>query len=115
MLVQIVNDSPNIRETIKSVLDGLSIEFIEATDGDQAIRQYAERKPNVVIMDIDMEQMDGIAATKSIRAMAPNARVIILTQYDDKDLRAAAWEAGAAEVVLKDDLLVLGTIFTRHV
>lgn len=107
MLIQIIDDSPNMRETIKSVLGGLMAEFIEASDGDEAIMQYASRRPDVVIMDIRMDRIDGIAATRAIRTLSPSARVVVLTQYDDNDLRAAAHEAGAEGYVLKDDLSAL--------
>ena len=70
MLIQIVDDSPNMRRTIKSVLGGLSAEFIESSDGDEAVKHYANRKPDFVIMDIRMERMDGIAATRAIRSQA---------------------------------------------
>jgi len=104
MLIQIVDDSPNMRDTIKSVLSRLNAEFIESSDGEEAVKQHASRKPDLVIMDIRMEQMDGIAATRAIRGAAPDARVVVVTQYDDKDLRAAARDAGAAGYILKDDL-----------
>jgi len=107
MLIQIVDDSPNMREAIKSVLSGLGAEFIESGDGDDAVKQYANRKPDLVIMDIRMERTDGIAATRAIRTTHPEARVVIVTQYDDNDLRNAAREAGAIGYVLKDDLSAL--------
>jgi len=92
MLIQIVDDSPNMREAIKSVLSRLGAEFIESTDGDEAVEQYASRKPDLVIMDIRMERMDGIAATCAIRGQSPDASVLLVTQYDDNDLRFAARE-----------------------
>lgn len=107
MLIQIVDDSPNMRETIKSVLGGLSASFIESGDGDEAVAQYHAQKPDLVIMDIRMERTDGIAATRAIRSRHPEARVVVVTQYDDNDLRIAAREAGAMGYVLKDDLSVL--------
>jgi two-component system response regulator DegU len=107
MLIQIVDDSANMRSAIKSVLNGVGVEFIEAGDGDEAVAQYASRKPDVVIMDIRMRKMDGITATRAIRTLSPAARVVMVTQYDDDDLRAAARAAGAEGYVLKDDLSVL--------
>ena len=104
MLIQIVDDSPNMRAAIKSVLDGLSAEFIESSDGDDAVQQYSAHRPDFVIMDIRMQRMDGITATRAIRSRSPNAQVVIVTQYDDHDLRSAAREAGAVGYVLKDDL-----------
>ena len=104
MLIQIVDDSPNMRETIKSVLGGLNADFIESSDGDDAVREYTLHKPDLVIMDIRMERMDGIAATRAIRRTSPDARVVIMTQYDNDDLRGEALQAGAAGYFLKDDL-----------
>ncbi len=100
MLIKIVDDSPNMREAIKSVLSGLSTEFIESGDGDEAVKQYSSRMPDLVIMDIRMERMDGIATTRAIRSKYPEARVVVVTQYDDDDLRIAAREAGAIGYVL---------------
>jgi len=113
MLIQIVDDSSNMRETIKSVLDGLGAEFIESGDGDDAIRQYARHVPDLVVMDIRLGRMDGIAATHAIRRTSPGARVVVVTQYDDNDLRAAAKAAGATAYILKDDLSVLRGIVAR--
>lgn len=104
MLIQIVDDSSNMRETIKSVLGGLGAIFIESADGDDAVVQFSRARPDLVIMDIRMGRMDGLAATRAIRALAPGARIVVVTQYNDDDLRVAAREAGAAGFVLKDDL-----------
>jgi DNA-binding NarL/FixJ family response regulator len=104
MLIQIVDDSANMRGAIKSVLGGLSAEFIESSDGDEAVKQFALHRPDLVIMDIRMERMDGIAATRAIRRQSPLAQVVMMTQYDDDDLRTAARDAGAAGYILKDDL-----------
>ena len=104
MLIQIVDDSSNMREAIKSVLVGLSAEFIESSDGEEGVKQYLMCKPDLVIMDIRMERLDGIAATRTILGLTPNAQVIMVTQYNDHELRNAAREAGAVGYVLKDDL-----------
>ena len=104
MLIQIADDSTNMRETIKSVLTSLGATFIESANGEEAVACYAARRPDLVIMDIRMEPMDGIAATRAILECSPDARVIIVTQYDDTDLHAASMKAGALGYILKDDL-----------
>ncbi len=113
VLIQIVDDSPNMREAIKSVLSELSAEFIESGDGDDAVKQFANQRPDLVIMDIRMGRIDGIEATCAIRMISPDAQVIVLTQYDDNDLREAARSAGATAYVLKDDLSQLLNIIPK--
>jgi CheY-like chemotaxis protein len=110
MVIQIVDDSSNMRDIIKSVLGGLDAEFVESGDGGEAVIQYERHRPDLVIMDIRLKEMDGIAASRAIRSRSPGARIVIVTQYDDADLRAAARSAGAEEYVLKDDLSVLREI-----
>jgi|WetSurMetagenome_2_1015567.scaffolds.fasta_scaffold283788_2 DNA-binding NarL/FixJ family response regulator len=107
MFIQIVDDSPNMRATIKSILGDSGATFIESGNGEDAVQQYREIRPDLILMDIRMERVDGIAATRAIRAIDPGARIIIVTQYDDDDLRNAAREAGAEGYVLKDDLSAL--------
>jgi CheY-like chemotaxis protein len=104
VIIQIVDDNPDIRETIKSVLGRLAAEFVESGDGDEAVRHFAEHKPDLVTMDLRMGHTDGIAAVRSIRRLSERARVIIVTQYDNDDLRSAAMNAGAEGYILKDDL-----------
>ena len=56
-------------------------------------------------MDLQMERLSGIEATRRIRAAWPEARIVIVTEYDDQHWRAAARQAGACGYLLKDDLL----------
>ncbi|MGA9119455.1 MAG: response regulator transcription factor [Bacteroidota bacterium] len=110
MLIQIVDDNHHMRQTIRSVLAGLHPTFIESGSGEEGIRQFIEFLPDIVLMDIRMDRMDGISATRMIRRAVPDAQVIIVSQYDDHELRVAAGKAGAAGYVLKDDLLQLPEI-----
>jgi DNA-binding NarL/FixJ family response regulator len=74
----------------------------EACDGREAVERYAELRPDVVLMDLRMPRMDGIAATSAIRRADPHARVVVLTMYEgDVDIHRAL-AAGAIGYFLKE-------------
>ncbi len=107
MKILIVDDNARMRRAIRSLLADLADEFCECADGAAASAAHAEHRPDLVLMDIAMTEMDGITATRAIIAADPSARIVIVTGYDDKKLRAAAQAAGACGYVLKDNLLDL--------
>ena len=95
-----------MRNLIKSVVSNLA-ETVECADGSEALSAYLEQRPDWVLMDIEMSDGDGIAATKQITAAFPEAQIIMVTDYDDADLREAARKAGARHYLVKEDLLAL--------
>lgn len=102
-----------MRRTLRALLTAAADEIREATDGAQAEAAFEEQLPDWVIMDVQMRPVGGLAATRAITARHPDARIIILTQFDDPDLRASAREAGARAFVTKDDLQALqGLVLT---
>lgn len=109
--VLIVDDTPQTRETISRSLSFQSeIEVIAAAEnGAQAIELAKQTKPDVVLMDINMPDMDGITATASVLSQVPHAQVIILTVQNDPDYLRKAMMAGAHDFLSKppelDDLL----------
>jgi len=103
----IVEDSAPVRRLIKSVVADLAEEIYECANGTEALTEYSRYQPDFVLMDIRMSLMDGIAATRQIRKADPGARIIIVTDYDQIDLREAAKRAGAIGYVVKDNLLDL--------
>jgi two-component system, NarL family, response regulator LiaR len=105
MKILIVEDSEKMRQVIKSFVVSLAEEVSECVDGSEALTAYEQHQPDWVLMDIMMKGMDGLAATRKIKASYPDARIVIVTSYDDVDLRAAARSAGACEYVTKDNLL----------
>ena len=107
MRVLIVEDNVRMREMIKLFLHGLAEEITERNDGDEALAAYRDFAPDWVLMDIGMEKMDGLEATRQIIAAFPMARIVIVTQYDDLELRQAARKAGAQAYVTKSNLLPL--------
>lgn len=74
----------------------------EAGDGEEAVRLAKELKPDVIIMDISMPKLNGIEATKQIKAFQPSATILILTAYDYEQYVFALLDAGAAGYLLKD-------------
>ena len=101
--VLIADDHPVVRAGLKGLLDGAAdFEVVgEASDGLEAVARTAELSPDVVLMDLRMPNLDGVAAIRRIRAADPEARVLVLTTYDsDADILPAI-EAGATGYLLK--------------
>ncbi|HEX5430843.1 MAG TPA: response regulator transcription factor [Bryobacteraceae bacterium] len=99
-----VDDHPLVRKGIASILENeADMELVaEAGNGREAVAKYAEHRPDVVLMDLRMPQMDGIEATRAIRRDDPEARIIALTSYDgDQDIYRAL-EAGVRGYILKE-------------
>jgi DNA-binding NarL/FixJ family response regulator len=109
----IVDNDAGIRRLMASVLAPLAPEIVECADGADALAAYEAHHPDVVLMDIAMQRLDGIAATAAITAVHPAARVLIVTNYDDTDLREAASVAGACGYVLKENLLQIPPLLER--
>jgi DNA-binding NarL/FixJ family response regulator len=105
--VLVVDDHAILREGICSLLASHDdIEVVgQAADGREAIEKVREVMPDVVLMDIAMPLMDGLEATRRIRADNPNVKVIILTQYERKDYILSSLRAGASGCVLKKGLV----------
>jgi DNA-binding NarL/FixJ family response regulator len=103
----IVEDNENMRRMIRSIVAEMAGETYECADGSGALAAYAEHRPDWVLMDVKMNQMDGITATRQIKKAFPQANIMIVSDYDDHDLRLAAREAGASEYVIKESLLDL--------
>jgi two-component system response regulator DegU len=103
----IVDDSERMRRMIKRLIKNVLAEVWECSDGSQALEAYTTHHPDWVLMDIEMKDMDGITATREIRAIFPEARIVIVSNYDSDELRAAASEAGACGYIVKENLIDL--------
>ena len=110
----IVEDNQRMRQLLRRLVNDLADEVIECSDACDALAAYAASQPDWVLMDVVMPGMDGITATRHIKAAFPKANVVIITDYGDAQLRAAARAAGACGYVLKEDLLALRAILSRH-
>ncbi|MGH9448674.1 MAG: response regulator, partial [Terriglobia bacterium] len=76
----------------------------EAANGREAAEAALRERPDVIIMDITMPEMDGIAATREIRKLLPEVRILMLSMHDSGPLIDSALRAGASGYMLKDDL-----------
>jgi DNA-binding NarL/FixJ family response regulator len=102
--VLLADDHAMVRQGLRSVLECYSdLEVIgEAKDGDEAVASAAKLEPTLIVMDINMPKMDGITATRFIKAQNPQTVVLGLS-IDVKDYQANAMkQAGAFEVLTKD-------------
>ncbi|MGW6936850.1 response regulator [Lentzea sp. NPDC054927] len=102
--ILIVDDQALFREALTALLEVQpEIEVVgEAGNGEQAVRLAAELRPDVVLMDLRMPVLDGIAATGRLRVEQPEVRVLALTTFDDDADVFAALRAGAVGYLLKD-------------
>jgi DNA-binding NarL/FixJ family response regulator len=101
--VLLADDQELIRSGLRTVLEaegGFEV-VAEAADGREAVAHAQRLKPDVVLMDIRMPEMDGIEATRAIAATAPETRVLVLTTYDLDEYVYAALTAGASGFLLK--------------
>lgn len=107
LVVALVDDNRAMRALIRSLVEEVTPVIHEFDDAESALDAYARIRPDWVLMDIELDGMDGIAGTRAIRRMDPEARVIIVTGHGEEPYRRAASEAGASAFVLKEDLLDL--------
>lgn len=102
--ILIVDDHPVVRDGLRGMLAGQpGFEVVgEAANGLQAVELVGRLAPQVVLMDLRMPELDGVAATRQIRATCPAVKILVLTTYDtDADILKAI-EAGATGYLLKD-------------
>lgn len=99
----LVDDQPSVRMGLRMRL-ALEPDVMivgEAGDGEAALALARSLHPDVIIMDVQMPRMDGIAATAALRTIAPASGVVLLSLYDDATTRARGREAGALAFVQK--------------
>jgi len=102
--VLIVDDHEIVRQGLRTYLELLDeIEVVgESQNGLEAVAQVHQHKPDVVLMDLVMPEMDGIQATHQIRDISPDTKVIVLTSFAEDDKVFPAIKAGAVGYLLKD-------------
>lgn len=110
MMLLIVDDNAAMRRLMRRLTCDLAERTEECADGTQALSAYEQHQfseADWVLMDIEMAQMDGLTATRSLCAAHPEARVIIVTKHNDEALRTTAFKHGACGFLAKENLLEL--------
>lgn len=103
--VLVVDDHAFIRRGVRSILEPFPEWELcgEAENGQEAIQKAGELRPAVVVMDVSMPIMDGIAATEVIKRTLPETRVVLLTLHNSQEMLRKGFQAGARGFVLKSD------------
>ena len=104
--VLLVDDHVLVRAGIRALIEGIEGAQIvaEASNGREAISLAREHKPDLVVMDISMKELNGIEATEGIRAAAPSAKVLMLSMHAAEEFVRRAMKAGASGYVVKDSV-----------
>lgn len=102
--VLVADDHAVVRHGLAQLLSTFAgVELVgEAANGEEAVTLCAERTPDVVLMDLEMPHVDGIEATKRIRAQRRDVAVVVLTSFSDREKILRALDAGAVGYLLKD-------------
>jgi two-component system chemotaxis response regulator CheY len=110
--ILIVDDAEFLRMRISKMLTGAGFDVVQGENGSQAVQKYQTEKPDLVLMDITMPEMDGLAALKLIRQGDPKAKVIMLTALGQESVVLEAIKSGAKDFVVKpfESDRVLGAI-----
>lgn len=101
--VMLVDDHVLVRTSLRLLLQSSAqYEIVyEASHGRDAVNAVAERHPDVILLDIRMPQMDGLAALPELAAQSPSSRIVMLTMHDESEYVRAAFQAGASGYVTK--------------
>jgi two-component system chemotaxis response regulator CheY len=101
--VMIADDETHIRLLIKTMLAGMNAEVVaEASNGEEVFDLFKEKKPDIVLLDVNMPILDGTEALKRIMACFPDAFVVMLSSVSDRETVEACIDLGAAHYIRKD-------------
>lgn len=111
--VLLADDHQLLRQALRRSMEDAGLQVVgEARDGDEAVRLAERLHPDVVVMDLTMPVLDGLAATRRLRIRLPETPVVVLTMHGEDGVRADAVAAGASAVLTKDCSVqeVIGTV-----
>jgi len=114
MTVLLVDDHHGIRELEKSIFSSLFDTFYESTSGENAITIYKTYKPDWVLMDYKMRGITGIEAVKKIKENDGGAKIIMVSQFEDADLKKKAFDSGVVAFIPKEKLSAIKNIILTN-
>jgi DNA-binding NarL/FixJ family response regulator len=103
--ILIADDQAVVRRGVRALLEaqpGWEV-VAEAADGREAVAKAKQHRPDLIILDVAMPELNGLEATRQIRKLLPEARVLMLTMHDEQEVIESTLRAGAAGYVLKSD------------
>lgn len=101
--VLVVDDEPHIRKYVSLILTSIGVtSIIEAANGEDAVGLYETGKPDLVLLDVNMPRIDGVETLKRLKAVDPEAVVIMLTSLANRQTIEQALELGAVNYIRKD-------------
>ena len=115
MKLLIVDDNVKIRNVIKDILNSTFDEIIEHDDGEFVERVFSKEKPDYILMDVKMNRIDGITATRNILSYDSSAKIIIISQHNDDQTIDEAYAAGAIKFFGKENLTNLVQFFQQYI
>jgi two-component system, chemotaxis family, chemotaxis protein CheY len=99
--ILVVDDAAFMRMRMSKILLGAGYQVVQAENGREAVEKYKGSRPDAVLMDITMPEMDGLAALKAIRAHDPSARVAMVTALGQQQIVLEAVKSGAKDFLVK--------------
>ncbi len=101
--LMLADDHRMLREGLRRSMTDQGFDVVgEASNGDEAVRLAEMLRPDIILMDVTMPEMDGVEATRQIQAIAPNIRIVMLTMHAEQGVLAEAIRAGASGYLVKD-------------
>jgi two-component system response regulator DegU len=101
--LMLADDHRMLREGLRRSMIDQGFDVVgEARDGEVAVRLAEELRPEVILMDVTMPEMDGVEATRQIRALLPEIKIVMLTMHADQEVLTSAIRAGASGYLVKD-------------